>query len=282
MELLGEEVNTEVTVLASLRGGGDADDLARAALEDQEIANADVVAGDGDGVGGSHLACGSWGGWDGWGGGTGSWCVVGRAVDTDDALDRGSGLDGAGRRVGRDGSGVLFLDNYFLTEIVVLGAGVGVLSRVVLVAVGVDGVSYAVGDLVSCFGDALTERVVVTVVVVISHITLVLLGGVDSGTSSLFYSNLGWVTGVHGFNLGLRSVGVLGGDSLPGVTGGLLVVGVGAEVGVTLLSDDGTSALAELTLRDVDLGGRVVGGRAVDCIEVAIVGPVLDLDVGVG
>jgi hypothetical protein len=51
MELLGEKVNTEVAVLAGLRGGGDADNLARAALEDQEIANADVVAGDGDGVG---------------------------------------------------------------------------------------------------------------------------------------------------------------------------------------------------------------------------------------
>ena len=59
MELLGEQVNTEVTVLASLGGGGDTDDLARAALKDQEIANADVVAGDGDSVGGSHLACGS-------------------------------------------------------------------------------------------------------------------------------------------------------------------------------------------------------------------------------
>jgi hypothetical protein len=56
MELLGEQVNTEVTVLASLGGGGDADDLARAALEDQEIANADVVARDGDSLGGSHLA----------------------------------------------------------------------------------------------------------------------------------------------------------------------------------------------------------------------------------
>jgi len=56
MELLGEEVNTEVTVLTSLGGGGDADDLARAALKDQEIANADVVAWDGDGVRGSHGA----------------------------------------------------------------------------------------------------------------------------------------------------------------------------------------------------------------------------------
>lgn len=58
MELLGEEVNTEVAVLTSLGGGGDADDLARAALKDQEVTDADVVAGDGDGVGGSHLADG--------------------------------------------------------------------------------------------------------------------------------------------------------------------------------------------------------------------------------
>jgi hypothetical protein len=48
-----------------------------------------------------------------------------------------------------------------------------------------------------------------------------------------------------------------------------------------LLSDDGTGAFAELTLRDVDLGRRVVGGRAVDCIEVTVVGTVLDLYVGV-
>jgi hypothetical protein len=45
MKLLGEQVNTKVAVLASLGGGGDADDLARTTLEDQEITNADVVAG---------------------------------------------------------------------------------------------------------------------------------------------------------------------------------------------------------------------------------------------
>jgi len=56
MELLGEQVNTEVTVLASLRGGGNADHLARAALKDQEIADANVMARDGDGVAGRHLA----------------------------------------------------------------------------------------------------------------------------------------------------------------------------------------------------------------------------------
>lgn len=51
VQLLGEEVNTEVTVLAGLGRGGDADDLARAALQDQQVADPDVVAGDGDGVG---------------------------------------------------------------------------------------------------------------------------------------------------------------------------------------------------------------------------------------
>jgi len=58
VQLLGEEVNTEVAVLASLSRGGDADDLARAALQDQQVADPDVVAGDGDGVG-NHGAGGS-------------------------------------------------------------------------------------------------------------------------------------------------------------------------------------------------------------------------------
>ena len=54
MKLLGEEVNTEVAVLAGLGGSGDADDLAWSSLEDEQVADADVVAGDGDGVGRSH------------------------------------------------------------------------------------------------------------------------------------------------------------------------------------------------------------------------------------
>jgi hypothetical protein len=49
--LLGEEVNTQVSVLTSCSRGGDADDLARTTLKDQEIADADVVAGDGNSVG---------------------------------------------------------------------------------------------------------------------------------------------------------------------------------------------------------------------------------------
>lgn len=48
VKLLGEQVNTEVTVLAGLSRGGDTDDLARAVLEDHQVTNADVVAGDGE------------------------------------------------------------------------------------------------------------------------------------------------------------------------------------------------------------------------------------------
>jgi len=50
MQLLGEEVDTKVAVLAGLGRGGDANDLARTTLQDQEVADADVVARDGDGV----------------------------------------------------------------------------------------------------------------------------------------------------------------------------------------------------------------------------------------
>jgi hypothetical protein len=51
-----------------------------------------------------------------------------------------------------------------------------VLVRVV-VAVRVDGVLDTVGDLVSGVRDSLTKRVVLALVVVISHITLAVLGG---------------------------------------------------------------------------------------------------------
>jgi hypothetical protein len=51
VKLLAEEVHTEVAVLASLSRSSDADDLAWAALKDEEVTDADVVAWDGDGVG---------------------------------------------------------------------------------------------------------------------------------------------------------------------------------------------------------------------------------------
>ena len=58
VELLGEEVDAEVAVLAGGGGGRDADHLAGAALEHQEIANAHMVAGDGDRVGNDGDAAG--------------------------------------------------------------------------------------------------------------------------------------------------------------------------------------------------------------------------------
>lgn len=60
MQLLGEEVNTEEAVLAGGWGGGDLDDLAGTSLEDHDVANADVVGWDSDGVGDAAtlaLAC---------------------------------------------------------------------------------------------------------------------------------------------------------------------------------------------------------------------------------
>jgi len=46
MELLGEEVNTEVSVLTGLSRGGDTDDLAWTVLEDNQVTNADVMTRD--------------------------------------------------------------------------------------------------------------------------------------------------------------------------------------------------------------------------------------------
>lgn len=51
VELLGEEVNAEVAVLAGGGRGRDADDLAGAVLEHHKVADPDVVAGDRDRVG---------------------------------------------------------------------------------------------------------------------------------------------------------------------------------------------------------------------------------------
>jgi hypothetical protein len=89
-----------------------------------------------------------------------------------------------------------------------------VLVRVV-VAVRVDRVLDAVGNLVSGVRDSLTKRVVLALVVVISHITLELLGGCSSGTSRCFYSDLRWL--VAGDTLDVLAAGegiVLGGVSL--------------------------------------------------------------------
>lgn len=66
-QLLGEEVDTQVAVLTSGRGGGHLDQLARTTLKDEDVTETDEVGGDGDSVGrsgGRHfLDC--------------CWCLVG-------------------------------------------------------------------------------------------------------------------------------------------------------------------------------------------------------------
>lgn len=50
VQLASEEIDAQVAMLAGGSGGGDPDDLARTALEHQEITHTDVVAWDGNGV----------------------------------------------------------------------------------------------------------------------------------------------------------------------------------------------------------------------------------------
>lgn len=50
MKLLGEEIDSEVAMLSSLSGRGDPNHLAWSTLNDQQIANPDMMAGNGDGV----------------------------------------------------------------------------------------------------------------------------------------------------------------------------------------------------------------------------------------
>lgn len=133
----------------------------------------------------------------------------------------------------------------------------------VVVAVRVDGVLNAVGYLVGGVGDSLTKRVVLAFVVVISHITLELLGGCGSGTSRFFYSDLSLVAAVSTVYLPVVGVGIAFG-------------GVGL-LRIASTGDDGTGTFAKLTFSDVELRWSVVGGRAVDCVEVSVVSPVLNL-----
>ena len=55
MQLLGEEIYAQVTVLTRSSGGGDTDDLARTTLKYQEITKANVVTGNSDSVGGGAV-----------------------------------------------------------------------------------------------------------------------------------------------------------------------------------------------------------------------------------
>lgn len=158
VELLGEEVHTQVAVLAGLCRGGDADDLARTALQDEQVADPDVVAGDGDGVG-NHVG-------------------AGRGVAGRDAL--------LGFVAGSGGHFALLDDDVFLNTL---------RTRLVVMVVvsAVDRMEDTVGGTVK----SVTEGVVVAVFVVISHVTLV-LGSSWAVDGGLAYTDLlvesDWVT----------------------------------------------------------------------------------------
>jgi hypothetical protein len=117
MQLLGEQVNTKVAVLTSGSGGADADDLARTTLKHEDVAKADVVAGDSDSVGhesgGSLIAAGG----------------------------------AAGGAIGADG----------LADVDML-------------------VAFRVKDPVSHLVQAFAERVIVAILVVVTHLGLLVLG----------------------------------------------------------------------------------------------------------
>jgi hypothetical protein len=134
LELLGEEIDTEVAVLAGLGRQADADDLAWAALQDDEVTHANEVAGDSDGVEARHIAAG---------------------LDEADLITTSvTGASGTGD----------FFDGFLAT---VVNDFTPWMVVVVMVAVG-ERVEQAIG---STFYTT-AEAVVVTFVVVIAHITL--------------------------------------------------------------------------------------------------------------
>ena len=233
VQLLGEEVNTEVAVLAGLGGGGDADDLARAALQDEEVPNADVVAWDGDGVGDSGRRAG----------GAATAGVTWRAHGNFFAL---------------------FDDDVFLTIDAVVG-GVVVVMTVLFT------VLWAVDDAVGGFVETVTEAVVVAVFVVISHINpvLTLARCVDSTLlcDTHFLVKLHWTTlGKAGLWVCTR----LGALVLPAACLAVVLCGVrcrGGTLAVVLLSYVDASIEVDLSsgsVTSVELNAFTVVGAVLD------------------
>lgn len=222
MQLLGEEVDSQVAVLTSLSGGGDADDLARTTLQDQKIANADVVAGDGDGVGSGHGSAGAVRG-------TLTWGRHGYFAVTDDDI---------------------------------LVTLVAVLVLVVVVTSAFEGVEDAVGGLVK----TVAERVVVAVLVVVSH---VLFGwGVDG--SAVYLNRL------------FETNGVTFGEAVCWVVTRVrgLVLPITRRA---VLLDEWGGAVTEISLGNVDARVEVdVGSWSVTSRVLAFVITVLDVDLSVG
>ena len=119
MELLREEVYSEIAVLASLSRCGDTNDLAGTALKHQKVTNTDVVTRDGDGL-----------------------------RSPSPSLDITNILRHSFTDAGRTTLALLFLNDYLLTLVL-----------------GCERMENAVG----CFLEAVTERVIVSLVVVVSH-----------------------------------------------------------------------------------------------------------------
>jgi hypothetical protein len=234
VQLLGEKVDTDIAVLAGLGRGGDADDLARATLKNQEIANADVVAWDGDGV---------------WNHGA-SW--VGRRILLD-------------ARTGKVDITLFDVDFYTLDRSIVSRVMVVVVVMVVQEGWSVDGMANTLGNTL----DSSTERMVLTVVVVIAHITLV-PWGVDCGT--------------RGCDL-LTDLGLtrwkFGGSSSE--LSGFLTECTSRDSEAVLGGNNGTGTLAVLAFSHVN--GSFVGTKSCrnssKWTELAVVDFVLDVELGV-
>lgn len=243
VQLLCEEVNTEVAVLASLSRGGDADDLARTALQDQQVADPDVVAGDGDGVGNHGAARGG--------------AAGGREV---------------GLLAGSRGGDLAVTDDDVFFDTVGAVVAVLVVVLVVVVRASVDGVENFVRGAVK----SVAERVVVAVFVVISHVTFVLLArSVDSSAThvNLFVEGDGLTVRVPGLSWVLARVGGLG-FPLTGLS--VVFFGVGSSA-VTELSLGQVDVLV-LTLVGAVLNVDLVVGVALVRFTVAEVKSLVWID----
>lgn len=202
-------------MLAGLGRSSDANDLARTTLKNQEIANADVMAGDSDGV--------RW---------TSTLCVTG----------------GAGSR---HGDFAFFNNDVFLSVVTVVGS--------------VNGVKDTVGSAVQ----SVAKRVVVTVLVVVSHVTLVLSLWLDGSTGLRLDPNFllnGCIVGVVGLS-----------GNVPWVRGLVLlgrIVLLPTRWGV---SGERSSTLAEVSFSYVDVAFKN-SGRAVSGSVFTVVSLVLDVD----
>jgi hypothetical protein len=213
LQLAGEEVDTQVAVLAGLGRHGDPDDLAGAALEDQDVADANKVAGDGDRLGGGATT------------GLNDADILADTVPV------------------TNWTAFVSDDNFFTVRVVVM---------MVLV---IEGVKDAVG---SAF-HATTEGVVVTVVVVVTHLAS---GGLINYSRSLKDLDVGggrahWldVEGTGGGSAvsfdGLGLVGAVVGDVEIGLGGTVDVGGVLTSAGVLYRSLVGAVV-------GVDVVGRLV------------------------